>query len=113
MKRSPAFTRVDLTKRVARKVGFTQHDVAKVVNAVFATITEMLTEGKRVEIRNFATFKVVKRDPRIQRNPHTGEKMTIPARHVAVFKPSRRLKDKVKAIVVDIREPAVAAKGDE
>ena len=105
-KRHPMkMTRVELTKRVAKKAGFTQTDVAKVVNAVFDTIIEMLTEGKHIEIRSFATFKVVNRKERIRRNPRTGEKAMAPAHRAPVFKPARRIKDKVNAVVADIQDP--------
>lgn len=94
-------TRTELTNRVAKTVGFTQTDVKKVVDAVFDTITEMLAEGKRIEIRRFATFKIVRRNPRPFRNPFTGETIMCPAKNIPVFKPARHVKDKVKAIAID------------
>ncbi len=90
-------TRIELANRVAKTVGFTQKDVKRVVDAVFDTITEMLAEGKRIEIRRFGTFKPVKRLAQMRRNPKTDERKMCPEHYVPVFKPARRVKDKVKA----------------
>ena len=57
------------------------------------------------------------REPRIGRNPKTGEKVDVPAKKVPYFKPSKELRDLVNphesaakkaAAAVKTQEPALA-----
>jgi hypothetical protein len=61
------------------------------------TITECLSEGHRLEIRNFGVFEVKKRDARMGRNPRTGQEVPIEQKRVASFKPGKALKERVQA----------------
>ncbi|MBI5118374.1 integration host factor subunit beta [Candidatus Poribacteria bacterium] len=89
-------TKRELVIEVARKLGFTQNDVGRVVQEAFDVITESLAQGKRLEIRNFGVFEVKTRDARIGRNPRTGEEVPIPEKRVATFKPGKLIKEKVE-----------------
>lgn len=89
-------TKRELVIKVAAKLGLTQNDVAGVVQTMFDTITDTLTEGDRLEIRNFGVFEVKARDLRVGRNPRTGEEVPIPQKRVASFKPGKVLKDWVQ-----------------
>ncbi len=109
-KRHPLkITRVELTNRVAKQVGFTQIDVKKVVDAIFDTITEMLAEGKLIEIRRFGTFKTVKCPAQMRRNPRTDERKMCPEYIAPKFKPAQHVKDKVNTIA-DVQDDG---EGDE
>ena len=61
------------------------------VDTVLASITEALVKGEKVDLRGFGSFQVSGKKERQGRNPRTGEAMTIAARNVAVFKPSKEL----------------------
>jgi nucleoid DNA-binding protein len=89
-------TKRELVIEVARKLGFTQNDVGRVVQEAFDVVTESLAQGKRLEIRNFGVFEVKTRDARIGRNPRTGEEVPIPEKRVATFKPGKLIKEKVE-----------------
>ena len=52
-------------------------------------------KGERVDLRGFGSFQVSGKKERQGRNPKTGEALTIAARNVAVFKPSRELAERV------------------
>ena len=88
-------TKADIVASIADKTGLTKKEVASVVNQFFAEVKDSLISHKHIEIRGFGTFKVVERNSRKARNPHTGEAVLVPRRHVPVFKPSRAIKDKV------------------
>lgn len=99
-------TKRELVIEVAKKLGFTQNDVAQVIQCTLDTITEALAQGKRLEIRNFGVFEVKTRDARIGRNPRTGEEVPIPEKRVATFKPGKEIKEMVeKGIVPEPRPP--------
>ncbi len=89
----------ELAAKLAKKVGLTQAKAAEVVDAIFnaskGIIAVELDAGRKVAIPGFGTFLARKRAARQGRNPATGKSITIPAKHYAVFKPGKTLKDKV------------------
>ena len=52
-----------------------------------------LEEAKRVEIRNFGTFSVRKREKRLSRNPKTGTSVLVESKNHPYFRASKNLKD--------------------
>lgn len=85
-------TRSDLINFLARKTGLTRVETETVVDGLLGTIQEVLTMGKKVELRGFGTFLVRVRQPREARNPATQETVMLDRRSVPVFKPSKTLK---------------------
>lgn len=89
----------ELAAKLAKKVGLTQAKAAEVVHAIFnaskGIIAVELDAGRKVTIPGFGTFSTRKRAARQGRNPATGKTITIPAKHCAVFKPGKTLKDKL------------------
>lgn len=86
----------ELISAVAEKSQLTKKDSEAAVNAIFAVITEALSQGDRVQYTGFGTFDVKKRPERIARNPRTGEQVTVPEAKVPVFKPGKLLRDAVE-----------------
>jgi DNA-binding protein HU-beta len=70
--------------------------VKECLEAFVATIGNALKQGKSVALTGFGTFSVMKRKARPGVNPATGKKMTIPAKKVPKFKPSKALKAGIK-----------------
>jgi integration host factor subunit beta len=69
-----------------------QKDVENIVNSILDGITSALAEGDRVELRGFGTFTPKKREPRLGRNPRTGEPVNIAGKNVPAFKQSKDMK---------------------
>jgi len=90
-------TKADLVEEVCDAIGpgVTKKDCAAVVDAFLNAIKRAVSDGRHIEIRGFGTFKVRQRRTRMARNPRTGEPVSVPARAVPVFKPSRPFKDEV------------------
>jgi DNA-binding protein HU-beta len=65
------------------------------IDAVFASTKDVLVAGKAVHIPQFGGFERVKREAREGRNPHSGEKIAIPAKFAVTFKAAQALKDAV------------------
>ena len=87
-------TKRDLVARISDQTGLTQVDVAKVVEKTFDNITETLSRGEGIELRNFGVFEVRRRKPRVGRNPSDPSKQyPIPARAVVKFKPGKEMKE--------------------
>jgi len=89
-------TKRELILSVADRLGYTQNEVANIVQATLDGITETLTEGSRLEIRNFGVFEVKTREARVGRNPRTGDEVSISDKRVATFKPGKALKELVQ-----------------
>ncbi len=85
-------TKADLVERIAAKVEISKKDSEAVVNTVFRCIVEALSQGDKVELRGFGSFRTRERQPRIGRNPKTGDKVEVPEKKVPFFKPGKNLK---------------------
>lgn len=83
----------ELTKSVAEETGLSQSDAGKAVDAVFDTIGGAVKSRDQVAIAGFGTFVAKTRNAREGRNPATGEKIQIPEKTSAAFKPASALKD--------------------
>ncbi len=86
--------KADLVEVIEKQIGprVTKKDIALIINLFLKEVSNMLSDGKRIEIRGFGVFKTKKRNAKIARNPRTGREIHIPARLVPVFKPSKILK---------------------
>lgn len=85
----------ELVDSVAEKAEVTKKEAEKVVNAVFASISEALAAGDKVQLVGFGTFEVRERAARTGRNPQTGNTIEIAAAKVPAFKAGKALKDAV------------------
>lgn len=88
--------KTELIAKVAEKTELTKKDATKAVDAVFASISESLQSGDKVQVIGFGNFEVRERAARKGRNPQTGEEIDIPASKVPAFKPGKGLKDGIK-----------------
>lgn len=82
---------------LAQKTGHKTDDVQGMVRTAMQTIIQTLTEGDSVSISGLGCFEVKKRMERIITNPGTGQKMLVPPKLVANFKPFATLKEKMKS----------------
>ena len=85
-------TKSELIHFLARNTGLTKVETETVVDGLLRTIQEVLTMGKKVELRGFGSFQVRIRQPREARNPATQETVLLERRSVPVFKPSKTLR---------------------
>jgi len=70
-------------------------DVERIVTTIFEEITAALARGDRVELRGFGAFSTKAREPRIGRNPRTGEAVQVAAKSVPYFKPGKELRERI------------------
>ena len=88
-------TKAELVERVANQINLTKKQTEVVVNTVFSSITESLSEGKKVELRGFGSFRIRQRNARIGRNPKSGQKVEVPSKKVPFFKAGKELRQLV------------------
>ena len=95
-----SFTKAALVEEVADATGLTKKRAAIIVDTVLGNIAEALQHGEKVEFRGFGSFRLRRREPRRGRNPRTGDRVDVPPRRVAYFKPGKELKELIN------RDPA-------
>ena len=88
-------TKAELVDQVADKVDLTKKQTEVIVNILFQSITEALSQGDKVELRGFGSFRIRDRNPREGRNPKTGDAVHIPAKKVPFFKAGKELREMV------------------
>ncbi|MGI6797899.1 HU family DNA-binding protein [Gordonia sihwensis] len=94
-----AATKNELVVMAAKKCApeITQRMTAEVLEAVMASIIEIVSSGDELRLRGFGTFRVQRVAPRHTRHPGTRELMEIPEKFLPQFKPSDPFKDAVAA----------------
>jgi integration host factor subunit beta len=70
-------------------------DAELAVKMILDAMAKSLSEGQRIEIRGFGSFSLNYRPPRVGRNPKSGEKVSVPAKHVPHFKAGKELRERV------------------
>lgn len=86
----------ELIERLAeRQRHLTEKDIAISINKIIERIADHLNKKGRIEIRNFGSFVIHYRKPRLAHNPKTGEKLTTKSKHVVHFKPGKDLKKRI------------------
>ncbi|UUL84073.1 HU family DNA-binding protein [Sphingomonas qomolangmaensis] len=85
----------DLADRVSEAHELSKADARKLVDAVFAAITEAAAAGDEVSLNGFGKFKVRESAAREGRNPGTGAAIQIAASKKLAFTPAKAVKDKL------------------
>lgn len=89
-------TKSELIERLAaRQTQLSLKDVELVVKQLLEHMAQSLAKGERIEIRGFGSFSLHFREPRVGRNPKTGQSVELAGKYVPHFKPGKELRDKV------------------
>ena len=84
----------DLINKISENTdSLNEEDLEQTVNSILNLISNSLSNGDRVEIRNFGTFSVRSRDQRISRNPKTGTSVLVEPKNHPYFRASKYLKE--------------------
>ena len=89
-------TKSELIERIAaRQLQLSAKDVELAVKAIIEQMSQTLASGNRIEIRGFGSFSLHYREPRLGRNPKTGETVELAGKYVPHFKPGKEMRDRV------------------
>ncbi|MCQ2191837.1 MAG: HU family DNA-binding protein [Paludibacteraceae bacterium] len=83
----------ELIDAIASQSGLTKANSAKALDAILSSIQGALKKNDSIQLVGFGTYSVDERAAREGRNPRTGETMTIAAKKVVKFKPSKNILD--------------------
>ena len=76
--------KIDLVRALRAKLGFSEHYSKKLIDDIISSIIINISIGY-FNLKNFGTFKIIKKKERIGRNPKTKEEYKISARKSVSF----------------------------
>ncbi len=91
-------TKADLADKIYEEVGLSKKEATGIVELLFDSMKNILSEGESIKITGFGTFLVRKKSARRGRNPKTGSELQIEQRKVVTFKPSLQFKSLVEKV---------------
>jgi len=92
---SRTITKRELVNRIAEETDLTKVAVRDVIQSFLDSIVDELSQGNRLEFREFGVFEVRERAARLAQNPKTLEKVEVPAKRVVKFKVGRVMRQRV------------------
>jgi len=91
-------TKADLADKLYEKIGLPKKEATSIVETLFDSMKNILSDGESIKITGFGTFLVRKKGSRKGRNPKTGDELEIEQRRVVTFKPSLQFKALVEKV---------------
>ena len=88
--------KIDISKIINLKFGTSVNYTNKIIDDLILIITNELRTNKKLNIKNFGTFKILFKKKRIGRNPKTMESFEINERNVISFKSSKKFETNEK-----------------
>lgn len=85
----------ELIEALASHNSLTYKKAEEIVNIIFDSMADTLTDGGRIEIRGFGSFVVKDYDAYMGRNPKTGEVIKVKPKKLPFFKVGKELREKV------------------
>ena len=93
-------TKKKLINSISQEGGIHPNDVRHVIQAFLDKMTDCLSEGDRLEFRDFGVFEVVERKQKIGRNPKRADQpIVIPARNAVKFTPGKKMRKRIETHV--------------
>ncbi|HEX2582672.1 MAG TPA: HU family DNA-binding protein [Chlamydiales bacterium] len=86
-------TKKKLIQNISQARGLHPNDVRNVIQAFLDAMTDTLSQGDRLEFRDFGVFEIVERKQKIGRNPkNAAVPIVIPARKAVKFTPGKKMR---------------------
>ncbi len=84
----------ELIAQLAEKKNLPTKEATSIVNTILETMTDVLAQGKSIEIRGF-DFSVKEYEAYEGKNPTSGEKIKVNPKKLPVFKVGKNLRERV------------------
>ncbi|NBV45119.1 MAG: integration host factor subunit beta [Planctomycetia bacterium] len=91
-------TKKDIVRSIAEQIDLPQLRTKELVQKTFDALIDTLVRDRRIELRNFGVFQIKERKARMARNPRTGAKVPVHAKHVVTFKPGKEMEERVRQL---------------
>ena len=83
----------EFTTELANRLGQTSKETDDIIKSLLTEMTQLLQDGKVVNISSFGSLEVKKRSERIFMNTATNQRILVPPKLVLTYKPSEEHKD--------------------
>lgn len=93
---------------VADSTGQKRTTVKRTIQSFLDHVIQQLSEGNRIEFRDFGVFEIRDRRPRMAQNPKTLERVPVPGKKIIKFKSGRLMKQAVEDPDTDKAQPRQA-----
>ena len=90
-------SKADLSKNLSKLKGYPISFSNKLINDLLNVLNEAI-KLDYLTLKNFGSFKLVKKKERIGRNPKTGEEFIISSRNSIRFSISKKISEKINEI---------------
>jgi len=88
----------DLIQHIATSTSMTKTHTEELLNATVAVLQKELLAGKSVQLQNFGTMEMKRRNARVVVHPKTKERTEVPEKMQLVFKPNQVIKEQLAKI---------------
>ena len=90
-------TKKKLIQVISQDLGLHPNDVRNVIQGFLDRMTDYLSQGDRLEFRDFGVFEIVERKQKIGRNPKNASiPIVIPARSAVKFTSGKKMRKMVE-----------------
>lgn len=89
-------TRSDLIEKLAVEKNISIQVADAIIHEIFASMTDALVSGDRIEIRGFGSFENREYEGYTGRNPKTGLVVTVKPKRNPFFKTGKELKERIQ-----------------
>ena len=86
----------DLVQRISETTGVQQQKAKEVIQHFLDAIIQELSDGNRLEFRDFGVFEPKSKAARMARNPRTGDRIAVPEKVTVKFKSGRMMKERLQ-----------------
>jgi DNA-binding protein HU-beta len=86
----------ELIQQIATKTSKSKSHTEDLLNAIVAVLQKHLLDGKSVQLQNFGSMEMKRKNARVVIHPQTKERTMIPEKLQLVFKPNQQIKDQLK-----------------
>ena len=90
-------TKKDISKKINLKIGLPISYTNKITDNLLLILKDLI-KNKEINIKNFGSFKIVRKNERIGRNPKNNKTYLIKERKSLSFKISKNLNNKINNI---------------
>ncbi len=90
-------TKAEIVSKIAKNTGIEKAQILQVVESFMDTVKDSMKNDENVYLRGFGSFIVKRRSEKKARNITKNTTITIPARNIPAFKPSKSFVADVQA----------------
>ena len=104
-------TKKELIDRIADRTSTTRAVAKRIIQGFLDAVIAELSQGNRLELRDFGVFEHKDRRGRTGQNPKTLEQVLVPAKRIVKFKAGRMMKRRLQESL-NTRGPRLHTSGD-